>query len=222
MPTASEIFSQIHQQKESGNERAFDTVRRYYLNELHQETGRNLILYSTAWAQEQSGSTSLSIDDSDVRSFMEVIHGLSQDELDIILHSPGGSPVATEQVVDYLRAKFNDIRIFVPQAAMSAATLMCCAADSVVMGDHSSLGPIDPQIPMQTPVGTRNIGAHAVLEQFETLLCRLAEYVDGDAIDKAVDGCLNKIQGAKKPEGASGLLQALLGQAAEFRQPRLH
>lgn len=56
----------------------------------------------------------------------------------------------------------------------------------------------------------------------ESLLCRLAEYVDGDAIDKAVDGCLNKIQGAKKPEGASGLLQALLGQAAEFRQPRLH
>ncbi|EMA41376.1 hypothetical protein C448_11996 [Halococcus morrhuae DSM 1307] len=56
----------------------------------------------------------------------------------------------------------------------------------------------------------------------KSLLCRLAEYVDGDAIDKAVDGCLNKIQGAKKPEGASGLLQALLGQAAEFRQPRLH
>lgn len=91
----------------------------------------------------------------------------SQDKVDLILHSPGGSPVATEQIVEYIRTKFDDVRIFIPQAAMSAASLMCCAADSIVMGDHSSLGPIDPQLPMQTPVGTRTTAAHAILEQFE-------------------------------------------------------
>ena len=44
-----------------------------------------------------------------------------------------------------------------------------------------------------------------------TLLCRLAGCVDGDAIDEAVDRCPDEVQGAKKPEGASGLLQAGLG-----------
>lgn len=167
MPTASEVFAQIHAQQQSGDNSPFDTVRRHYMNELHNETGRNLILYSTAWTQEQSGNTSLSIDESDLRAFMEVIHGLSQDDLDIILHSPGGSPVATEQIVEYVRTKFDDVRIFIPQAAMSAATLMCCAADTIVMGDHSSLGPIDPQMTMQTNGGRQTTAAHAILEQFE-------------------------------------------------------
>ena len=53
------------------------------------------------------------------------------------------------------------------------------------------------------------------------LFCRLAEHGDGDAVNEAVDRCSDKIQRAEKPEGASGLLQALLGQAAELRQPRL-
>ena len=55
-----------------------------------------------------------------------------------------------------------------------------------------------------------------------SLFCRLAECTDGDAIDEAVDRCPDEVQGAKKPKGASDLLQAPLGEAAEFRQPRLH
>jgi adenine-specific DNA methylase len=54
-----------------------------------------------------------------------------------------------------------------------------------------------------------------------SLFRRLAEHIDSDAIDEAVDRCFDEIQRAEKPEGASGLFQALLGQAAEFRQPRL-
>jgi hypothetical protein len=97
---------------------------------------------------------------------MEVLHGLNRDNLDIILHSPGGSAESTEQIVKYLRKKFDDIRIFVPQAAMSAATLMCCAADEVYMGKHSAIGPIDPQFVVQNPFGTRMTAAQAVIDQF--------------------------------------------------------
>ena len=66
--------------------------------------------------------------------------------LDLILHTPGGNPTATEGIVKYLRTKFdNDIRIIVPQMAMSAGTMLACAGSSIVMGAHSCLGPIDPQ-----------------------------------------------------------------------------
>jgi len=109
----------------------------------------------------------LSIHVSDVHGLMEVIHGLQGPSLDLILHSPGGSPTAAEAVVTYLRSKFSDLRVIVPYAAMSAATMVACAADSIVMGKHSFLGPIDPQILVQTALGVRMVAAQAVIQQFQ-------------------------------------------------------
>jgi hypothetical protein len=98
---------------------------------------------------------------------MEAIAGLSGDTLDLILHTGGGSAEATEAIVSYLRQKFTDIRIFIPQAAMSAGTMLACAADKIIMGKQSSIGPIDPQFILQTSVGVQAIPAHAILEQFK-------------------------------------------------------
>jgi hypothetical protein len=50
---------------------------------------------------------------------------------------------------------------------MSAGTMLACSADTIVMGKHSSLGPIDPQFLLQTPVGLQAVPAHAILDQFE-------------------------------------------------------
>ncbi|HUT60833.1 MAG TPA: serine protease [Phycisphaerae bacterium] len=99
---------------------------------------------------------------------MTVIHDLPGPDLDLILHSPGGSPHTAESIVRYLRSKFSSIRVIVPSLAMSAATMIACAADSIVLGKHSFLGPIDPQI----VVTMRHTGpvfypAHAILDQFE-------------------------------------------------------
>ena len=98
---------------------------------------------------------------------MEVVRGMGNAGLDLILHSPGGSAEATEAIVSYLRARFSDIRVIVPQAAMSAATMLACASNEIVMGLHSSLGPIDPQMLMQTPLGVRMVPAQAILDQFD-------------------------------------------------------
>ena len=49
--------------------------------------------------------------------------------------------------MNYLRAKFDsDIRVIVPQLAMSAGTMIACSAKEIIMGKQSSLGPIDPQL----------------------------------------------------------------------------
>lgn len=165
MPTWGHILEDIRSLQKQGVDSPFDKVRRYYLDKLNDVTGRDTLLYSTAWTQP-SGSSGLSINDRDVHAFMEVVHDLDSDELDIILHSPGGSAESTEQIISYLRKKFDDIRIFVPQAAMSAATLMCCAADEVYMGKHSAIGPIDPQFATQTPFGRRITAAQAIVDQF--------------------------------------------------------
>jgi len=144
-----------------------DAVRRKYLAKLYKHTGRNTIIYASCWTQPRQVQPELvSITEEDIQGFMEAIYGLKGDSLDLILHSPGGLPGATEALVSYLRKKFDDIRVIIPQAAMSAATMLACAANRIMMGKHSSLGPVDPQLILQTPLGRRSVPAGAILDQF--------------------------------------------------------
>jgi len=123
-----------------------DILRRKYLKQLSECTKRNVIAYYSSWLTKPTIEGS-DINDSDMTGFMNSIKGMDCSRgLDLILHTPGGSPTAAESIIKYLRAKLsNDIRVIVPHLAMSAGTMMACAGKSIVMGKHSSLGPIDPQ-----------------------------------------------------------------------------
>lgn len=74
---------------------------------------------------------------------------------------------AADQVVQYLRSKYEHIRAIVPQNAMSAATMIACACDVIVMGKHSAIGPIDPQVTFPTTSGQFTAPAQAILDEFE-------------------------------------------------------
>lgn len=151
-----------------GGASAFDRLRRKYLHDLHELTGRAVIAYQTAYLEARPmHPDTLTIHLGDVAGFMEAASNVGERELDLVLHSPGGSAEAAESIVEYLRTRFDHIRVFVPVAAMSAATMMSLAADEIVMGAHSQLGPIDPQFTLQTPEGPRSSPAQAILDQFE-------------------------------------------------------
>lgn len=155
MPSWHDLLREI---KEAGS--AHDVIRRRYLERLHAQTGRNVIIYYSAWLQKPS-IAGLQVNDADKNGFMTVIHELDRSKgLDLVLHTPGGETAATESLVDYLRSMFGtDIRAIVPQLAMSAGTMIACACKEVVMGRHSSLGPIDPQY--------FGMPAHGVIEEFK-------------------------------------------------------
>ena len=168
MPIWSEILTELASTQEQGNPPDFDSVRRKYLAEMHRHTGRNIILYASGWLQKPDVPPApVSIGDVDMQALMEVSQGLAGNELDLILHSPGGSPEAAEAIVSYLRQRFTHIRVIVPQLAMSAATMISCAANEIVLGKHSFLGPTDPQLLLQTSLGIRAVPAQAVLDQFD-------------------------------------------------------
>lgn len=122
-----------------------DIIRQDYLRRLSELTGRNTIAYYSAWLSCHVGN--LDINDLDMSGLMNAIKGMDCSKgLDLILHTPGGSPVAAEAIVKYLKSKFGkNIRVIVPQLAMSAGTMIACAGKEIIMGKHSSLGPIDPQ-----------------------------------------------------------------------------
>ncbi|MHA1408508.1 MAG: SDH family Clp fold serine proteinase [Candidatus Heimdallarchaeaceae archaeon] len=169
MPTWSEILKEIQEEIQKTQKPSIDKIRRKYLQALYEYTNRNVILYASSWTQDKADISprTISITEEDIQGFMEVVHGLKGDELDLILHSPGGSAEAVETIVDYLRKRFRYIRVIIPQGAMSAATMLACAADEIVMGKHSYIGPIDSQIIIPTPLGLQSIPAQAILDQFE-------------------------------------------------------
>lgn len=141
----------------------FDGIRRKYLKRLQTYTKRNVIAYYSGWLQK-NGAPNLGINDLDKNAFMATIKGLDRTKgLDLILHTPGGDIAATESIIDYLMTMFDDIRVVVPQLAMSGGTMIACSANKILMGKHSSLGPIDPQF--NTPYGM--VAAHGVLEEFK-------------------------------------------------------
>ncbi len=147
----------------------FDRVRRLFLQLLSQHTGRDTILYASGWIQKpEANDQSVSVTDEDLQALMATSAGLKGPDLDLILHSPGGSVVAAEAIVLYLRSRFSNIRVIVPNLAMSAASMIACAADQLVMGKHSFIGPSDPQVLVATPYGWQLVAAYNVLRQFET------------------------------------------------------
>lgn len=168
MPGWNELLNEV---KAAGS--THDVVRRQYLRRLHDLTGRNVIVYYSGWLQKQElarqGFGGFAVNDADKNAFMATIHGLDRSRgLDLVLHTPGGETAATESLVDYLRAMFGkNIRAIVPQLAMSAGTMIALACREVIMGKHSSLGPIDPQL--------GGMAAHGVIEEFKRAKTEIAQ-----------------------------------------------
>src|SRR3974390_56918 len=147
MATFGEVLTQIQDETRAS---PTDRVRRGFLNALHKLTGRNVVVYYSGWLQKTGPEffSSVQINDEDKHGFMAAFAGLDFDKgLDLVLHTPGGDVAATESIIEYIRSKFGrNVRVVVPQISMSGGTMIALAASEIVMGRHSNLGPIDPQI----------------------------------------------------------------------------
>lgn len=168
MPNWNDLVSEI-----GTNGSPYDVIRRKYLPKVSDKTGRNTIAYYSGWLQKpellRQGMSGFEINDADKNGFMAMIHQMDRTKgLDLILHTPGGDAAATESLVDYLRSMFGtNIRVIVPQLAMSAGTMMALASKEIIMGKHSSLGPIDPQV--------GGVPAHGVIEEFNLAKSEVAK-----------------------------------------------
>lgn len=160
MPSWNEVLIEIQSSKRVD---ALDAVRRKYIKQLNEITGRNVIAYYSGWLQKP-GVLATSVNDDDKNGLMATIHKLDRSKgLDLLLHTPGGDLAATESIIDYLRKMFGlDIRAIIPQLAMSAGTLIACSCKEIIMGKQSNIGPVDPQF--------GGIPAHGVISEFNKAL----------------------------------------------------
>jgi len=200
---------------------AQDIVRHEYLNALEKHTKRDTILYASAQYSASPISRGggapqwvFGVNDQDIHGFMAALKGLKRRQLDLILHSPGGSAEAAEQIVNYLRGKYDHIRAIVPQNAMSAATMMACACDEIVMGRQSAIGPIDPQVVVSTKNGQRSVAAEELLREFRSALA------ETKADPRCVPLWVAKVQ--QLPPGIHSTCETLISMAKEKVKTWLH
>jgi len=165
MPNRNQILEQLNKDKSMSQ----DIIRRRYLKNLHNYTKNDTIVYFANFSPKfPNVGSAVSINLDDLSGFMTCLNKLKGETLDIIIHSPGGQADATIQIVKYLRNKYKKIRAIIPQNAMSAATMLACACDEIIMGKESAIGPIDPQLNIPFQGHSMSMPAHSNLRDFET------------------------------------------------------
>lgn len=114
--------------------------------EIEELRNKPLLVYSTKFLDNIPNIPNF-IDLDDIDGFTDLVNSIKDSkEIDILLHSPGGRPDATERIVYILRNKFDKIHFLIPHSAYSAATMLSLSGDSIILHPSSTLGPIDPQI----------------------------------------------------------------------------
>ncbi len=125
-------------------------LRQATYSDIETVRGRPLIVYAAKFPfpplPPQFPHPPITIDLEDVDGFVDLAASISGDEVDILLHSPGGSPEATERIVNILRSRFNNVSFLIPHSAYSAATMLALSGNEIVLHWGASLGPIDPQV----------------------------------------------------------------------------
>lgn len=132
------------------------------ISEAHD--GHDIVVYAADIVNYHQAPTG--IDYSDISPFCDQLSNLHGSKLDIVLETPGGSAEVVEDFVRITRSKYDDISVIVPGWAKSAGTMFAMAADHVLMGPTSALGPIDAQI----PDGDKLISADEYIDGLEAIV----------------------------------------------------
>jgi Serine dehydrogenase proteinase len=152
MPTPQRLkayqdFANLISENHNWTSKELIDIRHACYKEIEKLRKRPLIVYATKFINAPPNIPN-SIDLSDVDGFTDLVQTINSEDhsIDVLLHSPGGSPDATERIVHILRNKFKEVHFLIPHSAYSAATMLALSGDTIVLHPSATLGPIDPQI----------------------------------------------------------------------------
>jgi ClpP class serine protease len=130
--------------------------------------------------------------------------------IDLILHTPGGLVLASEQIAYVLRAHPGKVTVLVPHYAMSGGTLLALAADEILMDAAAVLGPVDPQLGELPAASIVRAAATKPIERVEDRTLILADVAEKALrhMKEVVSGLLSARMSGKK---ANSLAEELAG-----------
>jgi ClpP class serine protease len=126
-----------------------DRRRRRLIREIEEQRQSRLI--TLIHRQEGLGFFGLAfgrfIDIDDSEQLLRAIRMTPGDmTIDLVLHTPGGLVLASDQIAHALKRHPGKVTVIVPHYAMSGGTLVALAADEILMDPDAVLGPVDPQL----------------------------------------------------------------------------
>ncbi len=183
-PEIINIFNEVQQ--------AFN-LRKPLLKEWSDKNGgRNVIAFFSSFSHPGA-----MIQDQDRDYLEELLSKMDSTKgLDLILSSPGGYPLAAERIIQTCQSYSSDFRVVVPKLAKSAATMIAFGAKSILLGETSELGPVDPQINYKDQRGelvTRS--AYAVVKGVEEIL----EKIKQSPMNSRIEGLLSLLPPIDQP-----------------------
>jgi hypothetical protein len=130
--------------------------RKGLYQELEAYRKHPVISYVTSSRQNAGGSIATDA----VRQFIKQLELLNDKprEIDLFINSYGGDGLTSWRIITLLReyiGKDGKITCLVPFHAFSAATLMAVGCNEIFMHPWASLGPVDPQITVNSKDGTQ-------------------------------------------------------------------
>ncbi|MGK9368632.1 SDH family Clp fold serine proteinase [Melioribacter sp. Ez-97] len=135
------------------------------------------------------------IDINDSEQILRAIKLTDKDvPIDIILHTPGGLVLATEQIANALKKHPAKVTVFIPHYAMSGGTLIALSADEIVMDENAVLGPLDPQIGTKPAASILSILDKKPIDKIDDETLILAD-VSRKAINQVKNVILKLIEG---------------------------
>lgn len=144
--TQADWHALVKEVRETDAEVDLAELRRAVYRDIEAVRKRPLFVYASKFP-EAPAEAPIFIDQTDVDGFTDLIDAAGpHDSVDILIHSPGGSPEAAERIVDLLRSHFEEVAFLVPHTAYSAATMLALSANEIILHPSACLGPIDPQI----------------------------------------------------------------------------
>jgi ATP-dependent protease ClpP protease subunit len=166
--------------------------RKKLYKQIEKHRGCPLIAYVTSGRQGAQGM----ISSDAMRKFAEQLFSLPKDtkKIDLLINSLGGDGLASWRLITMIREFLGHegyITCLVPYYAFSAGTLIAVGSNEIFMHPMASLGPVDPQIIVQTQGGATQFA-------YEDLA--------------AYTNFLKEEGGLTEQTEKSGLLQSLVGE----------
>lgn len=132
------ILEEVQQQVQNAHTQTLN--RQLLIKQIEEKLGTKLLVYVS--------KLNYPIDYNDIHIIGSMLESVGDAEkIDLLIQSGGGIGTVAEKIVEMIRHYCKkEFTVIVPNVAKSAATMIALAADKIVMGVTSELGPIDPQI----------------------------------------------------------------------------
>ena len=118
-------------------------ARKSLLRQIEKERGSKAVLYAVG---DRPGLET-KIGNDAIGFFADHLDAIGPvPKISLVLYTVGGSTSAAWNLVNLFHMFADELEIIVPGKCMSAGTLICLGADTLVMTKQATLGPIDPSL----------------------------------------------------------------------------